>query len=419
MPGSSLPTAVSSGESVCRLCGNSGLNLILSLGQTPLSSTLLTEAQVANPEPQWPLDLVWCPECSLTQIAHTVSVDVASREYGYFASFSDSLVQSAKEIANDLTQALQLSAKSLVIEVGSNDGYLLQWYKQAGIPVLGIEVAQNIARMAQVQKGIPTRNELFTRDVAKQLKKQGQQADVVHANNVLTNATDLNAFVGGLKDVLKPDGVLVVEVPYLKDMIDGCDIDTIYHEHVNYFSLTALDRLFRRCGLMVCEVERLPLLGGSIRIYARHLSNIRPAMSVVRMLAQEDEWAYRQSFYRNFGDRVECLRMDLVGLLKKLKSQSKRIAAYGVTAKSSTLLNYLGIGADLVDYAVDQSKIKQGRFTPGSHLKIYDPDQLLRDQPDYCLLLNWDAADEVIAQQQRYREAGGKFIIPLPNVRVA
>lgn len=419
MASAAHPASSDSANVKCRSCGKVGLNNILSLGQMPLANTLLTEAQLSQPEPTWPLDLEWCPDCSLVQIAASIPPEKMFRDHAYFSSLSESLVRQAKEIAHDLTSGLQLNSKSLVIEVASNDGYLLQWYKQAGIPVLGIEPARNIARMAEVQKGIPTITEFFNRDLAQQLAKKGQKADVIHANNVLTNVPDLNGFVAGFREILKPDGVLVAEVPYLKDLIDNVEFDTIYHEHVCYFSLTALDRLFRRQGLMIAEVERLPAHGGSIRIYARPLSNMRPAMSVVRMLAQEDEWAYRESYYRQFGHRVDGLREDLVALLKRLKSQNKRIAVYGATTQGSLLLNYLGVGPDVLEYAVDRSTITQGRFTPGMHLKVHDPDQLVRDKPDYCLLLNWNAADEVLAQQRQYREQGGKFIIPIPTLRVA
>lgn len=414
-----LTASVSATEAACRLCGKVGLHPILSLGNALVVNALIAEEQLNQPETAWPLELVWCPECSLAQITQSAPSDVMQRESAFFASFSEAVVRSAKEIATDLTAALRLGANSLAIEIGSNDGYLLQWYKQAGVPVLGIESAQNIARMAEVQKGIPTITDNFTRDLARQMSKRGQRADVLHVNNVLTNAADLNGFIAGCKEVLQSDGVFIAEVPYLKDIVDGCDFDMIYHEHLCYFSLTALDRLFRRGGLMICEVEKLPIRGGSLRLYARHLSNHRPAMSVVRMLAQEDEWVFRESFYRHFGDRANGLRADLVGLLQKLKAQNKRVAVYGASAKSSMLLNYFGIGSQLVEYAVDRSTIKQGHFTPGSHLKVYAPDQLWRDQPDYCLLMNCDAAEEVLAQQQRYRDAGGKFIIPLPNVRVA
>lgn len=403
----------------CRSCGKVGLNQVLSLGRAPLANGLLSEAQLQKPEPTWPLELVWCPECSLVQITETAPSDLVSRDVNFFASFSDTLVRNAQEVAVDLTSVLRLNSQSLVIEVGSNDGYLLQWYKQAGVPVLGIEPAQNIARMAEVQKGIPTISEPFNCSLARRLKKQKGAADIVHANNVLARLSDINDAVAGLKELIKPDGVVIAEVPYVKELIDQIEFDTIYHGHLCYFSLTALDRLFRRHGLMICEVEKLAIHGGSLRVYARHLTNLRPAMSVVRMLAKEDDWVYRDSYYRDFGYRVEHVRLDLVTLLKKLKSQHKRIAVYGASAKGSALLNYFGVGPELLDYVVDRSTLKQGHFTPGTHLKIFDPEQLLRDKPDYCLLLNWNAADEVLAQQQKYRDQGGKFIIPIPRVRVA
>ena len=354
------------------------------------------------------------------QITETVPPDTLFREYAYFSSFSDTMVRHAKEIAHSLTGTLKLNAQSLVVEVASNDGYLLQWYKQAGVPVLGIEPARNIAKMAEVQKGIPTICEFFGRDLAKQLVRKGQLADVIHANNVLAHVPDLNGVIAGFKTLLKPDGVVVVEAPYLKDLIDHVEFDTIYHEHLCYFSLTSLDRLFRRHGLQIVDVEHLPIHGGSLRVFAQHFeAAIRPSISVQRMLTQEDEWAYRESFYRDFGLRVDDLRTNLVTLLKRLKSENKRIAVYGASAKGSTLLNYFGIGAELLDYVVDRSTIKQGRFTPGTHLKIHDPERLLEDKPDYCLLLTWNFAEEILAQQKAYRAQGGKFIIPIPNVRVA
>ncbi len=392
---------------------------MLSLGQTPLANALLTEDELGQPEATWPLDLAWCPACSLVQITESVPPEKMFREYAYFSSFSDTMVQHARKIAESLTDRCQLHGESLVVEVASNDGYLLQWYQRAGVPVLGIEPARNIARVAEEQKGVPTISEFFGRELADQLVAGGQRADVIHANNVLAHVPDLNGVVAGFKTLLKPDGVVVVEAPYLKDLIEHVEFDTIYHEHLCYFSLTALDRLFRRHGLEIVDAERLPIHGGSLRIFARHAGTVPVGECVRTMLADEANWANSETHYLDFGQRVETLRRELTGLLRTLKADNRRIAVYGASAKGSTLLNYFGIGADMLDYVVDRSTVKQGRYTPGTRLKIYDPDKLLTDRPDYCLLLTWNFADEILAQQQRYRDQGGKFIIPIPHVKVA
>ena len=389
------------------------------MGNTPLANALLTEAELCLPEPTWPLDLAWCPDCSLVQITESVPPEKMFRDYAYFSSFSDTMVQHARKIAESLTDRCELNDGSLVVEVASNDGYLLQWYKCAGVPVLGIEPARNIARVAEAEKGIPTISEFFGRDLASQLVAKGQRADVIHANNVLAHVPDLNGVVAGFQTLLKPTGVVVVEAPYLKDLIDHVEFDTIYHEHLCYFSLTALDRLFRRHNLEIVDVERLPIHGGSLRIFARHAGTCAIGESVKALLAEESGWADSESSYRDFGLRVEALRRELSNLLASIKADGKRIAVYGASAKGSTLLNYFGIGADTLDYVVDRSTVKQGHYTPGTRLKICDPDKLVSDRPDYCLLLTWNFAEEILAQQKTYRDQGGKFIIPIPHVRVA
>jgi SAM-dependent methyltransferase len=403
----------------CRSCGRRGLSRILSLGRTPLANALLTEDQLGEHKATWPLELARCPDCSLVQITETVPPELMFRDYAYFSSFSDTMVQHAKQIALWLTAAEVLNEGSLVVEVASNDGYLLQWYQRAGVPVLGIEPARNIARVAEDEKGIRTISEFFGRELAAQLAASGQQADVIHANNVLAHVPDLNGVVAGFKTLLKPGGVVVVEAPYLRDLIEHVEFDTIYHEHLCYFSLTALDQLFRRHGLVIAEAECLPIHGGSLRIFARHAGTFAVGESVRTLLEAEAHWVFSEPYYRQFERRVATLRSELVSLLKRFKSQSKRIAVYGASAKGSTLLNYFGIGAETLDYVVDRSTVKQGRYTPGTELKIYDPERLLTDRPDYCLLLTWNFADEILAQQQKYREQGGKFIIPIPHVRVA
>jgi len=403
-------------ETTCRSCGSGGLVTVLSLGRTPLANSLLTEDQFAQPEPFYPLDLAFCPNCTLVQITETVPPEQLFGEYLYFSSFSDTLLRNAHDLVGRLVALRDLGPQSLVVEVASNDGYLLQYYRDAGIPVLGIEPARNIAEVAR-GRGIPTLAEFFAADVAARLAREGQSADVIHANNVLAHVADLNGVVAGFAALLNPDGVAVIEAPYVKDMIDQREFDTIYHEHLCYFSLTALDHLFRRHGLIIVDVERLSIHGGSLRIHAAHQGV--PAEAVTALLAEEAAWGVGQlNFYAGFGERVGQLRDELCTLLADLKAQGKRIAVYGASAKGSTLLNYFGIGRETLDFVVDRSTVKQGLFTPGTHLPIRAPEYLLEARPDYVLLLTWNFADEILAQQAAYREQGGRFIVPIPEVRI-
>jgi SAM-dependent methyltransferase len=391
---------------------------VLTLGQLPLANRLLTHDELGAVEPSYPLDLVLCPACSLVQITETVPPEVLFRNYAYFSSFSDGMVRHARELAAQVMASQKLRPTSLVIEVASNDGYLLKNYQAAGIPVLGIEPAVNVARVAQDNNGVPTLCKFFGRDLAAQLEGCGQQADVVHVHNVLAHVADLNGFVAGLRIVLKDSGVAIIEVPYVKDLIDNVEFDTIYHEHLCYFSLTSLSKLFARQGLTVLEVERISMHGGSLRLFVGKGGN--SSKRVQALLAEEAAWGVdRAAFYLGFGQRVERLRHDLLALLRRLKSEGQRIAVYGASAKGSTLLNYFKIGSETIDFVVDRNTHKQGRYTPGSHLKIHSPDKLVEDRPDYVLLLSWNFADEILAQQSAYRKRGGRFIIPIPTIKVA
>lgn len=403
----------------CRSCGGSRLANVISLGHTPLANALLDEFQLSSLEPRWALELVRCVDCSLVQITETVPPESIFRDYAYFSSFSDTMVAHARNIAERLAKQLELGESSQVIEVASNDGYLLQWYAKRGVPVLGIEPAQNIAKIATDQMGIPTISEFFGCELATKMANQGHAADVIHANNVLAHVPDLNGVVRGFKTLLKPGGRVVIEAPYLGDLIDHVEFDTIYHEHLCYFSLTALVALFARHGLRIVDVERLTIHGGSLRIFASHAVTEPISSAVCNLLEEESLWVHCQEHHERFASRVEHLRQSLTGHLKELKAAGKRIAVYGASAKGSTLMNYFGIDGKLIDYVVDRSTVKQGRYTPGTHLKIYDPQRLLDDQPDYCLLLTWNFADEIMLQQNSYREKGGKFIIPVPEVRIA
>jgi SAM-dependent methyltransferase len=394
---------------------------VLSLGSTPLANALREADSLAEPEPTFPLELALCPHCALAQLTTEVPPDDLFRDYVYFSSFSDTMLRHAAELAMEVVRDERLGPESLVVEAASNDGYLLKNYRGVGVPVLGIEPARNVARVAIERHGIPTRDEFFGRDFAAQLVGEGVRADVFHAHNVLAHVPDLNGFVAGIRTLLKPSGVAVIEVPYAKDMIDHCEFDTIYHEHLCYFSLTALDRCFRRHGLVVRDVARVPIHGGSLRLYAAPEEGVgRVARRVTDLLAEEAAWGVcALDPYRAFAARVTEIRRGLRGLLWRLKASGKRIAAYGASAKGSTLLNYCGIGAETLDFVVDRSTAKQGKFTPGTRLKIHSPDKLLEVMPDYTLLLTWNFADEILKQQAEYQKRGGKFIVPVPLPRVA
>ena len=404
----------------CRSCGATTLLPVLSLGTTPLANSLLTREQVSASEPRFPLDLVFCPDCSLIQITESVPPEDLFGDYLYFSSFSDTMLESAQAIAERLVRERGLGADSLVAEVASNDGYLLQYYAQAGVPVLGIEPAANIAAVAEAERGIPTLVEFFGEDLARGLAAAGTHADVIHANNVLAHVPDLNGVVEGFAQLLKPSGVVVVEVPYAVDFIDRVEFDTIYHEHLCYFSLTALDRLFARHTLTIYDVERLPIHGGSLRIFASPADSAPERSSrVIALLDQEAQWGVGTfDVYAGFADSVTTLRTKLRALLADLKAQGKSIAAYGASAKGSTLLNYCGIGAETLNFVVDRSTVKQGLFTPGTHLPILAPSHLLDARPDYVLLLTWNFAEEIMRQQQEYLAGGGKFIVPGPTPTV-
>ncbi len=401
----------------CRACGVQGLEPVLDLGAMPLSDGLLTAKQLNEPEGKYPLEVAFCPTCSLVQILETVPPEkLFCEDYPYYSSFSDALLAHSRENVLDLIERRQLTADSFVVELASNDGYLLKNYVEQGIGVLGIDPADGPARAAE-KIGVPTLNDFFGKDLARRLADEGRRADVIHANNVLAHVADTNGFVEGIRILLKDTGVAVIEAPYVRDLIDHGEFDTIYHEHLCYFSVTALDRLFRRHDLYLNDIRRLAIHGGSLRLYIEPTEKVGD--NVKKLLAEEDELGVdNYPYYEDFRHRVEAIREKMQRILADLKADGKRIAGYGAAAKGAIMLNYLGAGADLVEYVVDRNVHKQGKYMPGTRNPIFGPERLLEDKPDYVVILPWNFKDEILAQQAEFRRQGGRFIVPIPEPEI-
>jgi C-methyltransferase C-terminal domain/Putative zinc binding domain/Methyltransferase domain len=403
----------------CRFCGAALQQTFVDLGMSPLCETYPSAADLNCGETYYPLHAYVCSECALVQLDEYESEENIFCDYPYFSSYSDSWLRHCEAYCNEMIRRFGLNEQSFVVEVASNDGYLLQYFVSKDVPVLGIEPAANVAKVA-VDKGIPTLARFFGVSLAEELS-EGGCADLLIGNNVLAQVPDLNDFVEGLKILLKPDGVLTLEFPHLQRLIERNEFDTIYHEHFSYFSMLTTVRILEIHGLKVFDVEELPTHGGSLRVYACRVENrTHPVLPSVAKLIEEEERAGLGSLegYKSFARQVKETKLAFVEFLLAAAREGKSVAGYGAPGKSATLLHYCGIGKDLIEYTVDRSPHKQGRFLPGSHIPIHHPDQIRRTKPDYVVILPWNLKDEIVEQLKFIREWGGRFVVPIPKLTI-
>ena len=404
----------------CLFCETPLRHTFVDLGMSPLCESYVAREKLNDMEPFYPLHVYVCDQCFLVQLQEFVSPEDIFTEYAYFSSYADSWVEHMRRYADMITERLGLGAESLVIEVASNDGYLLQHFVKKGIPVIGIEPAANVARVA-AEKGIPTWVKFFGEETARELGAEGRQADLICGANVLAQVPRPNDFVKGLQVLLKPGGVVTIEFPHLMRLMQESQFDTIYHEHFSYFSFLCAEKIFAAQGLTLFDVEELPTHGGSLRIYARHADDTtKPVTERARELRQReiDAGLLRVETYARFSEQVKETKRKLLEFLIGAKRAGKTVAGYGAPGKGNTLLNYCGVRTDFIDFTVDRSAYKQGKFLPGTHIPIHPPDRIRESKPDYVLILPWNFKEEIVQQMAYIREWGGKFVVPIPEARV-
>jgi 2-polyprenyl-3-methyl-5-hydroxy-6-metoxy-1,4-benzoquinol methylase len=406
----------------CRFCGNLLQHSFADLGMSPIANDYLAPEQLNRAEKFYPLHTYVCDKCLLVQLEEFESPDhiFGDGDYAYFSSYSDSWLRHAKAYTDLMVERFRFNQNHQVIEIASNDGYLLQYFHQRGIPVLGVEPAANTAKVA-AEKGIPSWVKFFGVETAKELVVEGKKADLLLGNNVLAHVPDVNDFVAGMKIVLQPNGILTMEFPHLLQLMQQNQFDTIYHEHFSYFSFLTVEKIFAAHGLTLFDVEELPTHGGSLRIYGKHNDAVEPAISerVTQLKIKEIQAGLQElETYLKFGEQVKDTKRKLLSFLIDAKAQGKAIAAYGAPAKGNTLLNYCGVGTDFIGYTVDRSPYKQGLFLPGTHIPILHPEQIRETKPDYLLILPWNLKEEIMAQMAYIAEWGGKFVVPIPEVQV-
>jgi SAM-dependent methyltransferase len=404
----------------CRFCGANLQHTFVDLGMSPLCETYPSASELNRGEVYYPLHVYVCANCFLVQLEEYETRESIFTDYPYFSSYSDSWLKHCENYCDKMSKRFGLNERSLVVEAASNDGYLLQYFVRQNVPVLGVEPAANVAKVA-IEKGVPTLVRFFGAKLAEELAAEGRYADLIAGNNVLAQVPDLNDFVAGLRILLKPEGVLTLEFPHLLRLIEHNEFDTIYHEHFSYFSMHTTSRILEAHGMRAFDVEELTTHGGSLRVYACRAENRTfPTEPSGRKLMADEENAGMTSVegYGSFGQQVKKTKLALVEFLVTAAQQGKSVAGYGAPGKSATLLHYCGTGKDLIEYTVDRSPYKQGRFLPGTHIPIYHPSRIAETKPDYVLILPWNLKDEIMEQLQFIRAWGGRFVVPIPEVAI-